>query len=331
MQIQIMLILGVIIALTGSLILGIMSWRGRRLVASTPVTQTDAPDDLSPALSGMLLAVNPMPGWKQVLATLFDLANRGMLSFTEITSPNPRDEKHFIIKKRASTSPLSGHEEGLLQTLFPTEETELPFTQLSKAYKRNTTPFTEPLKQELGKRSFLDPQRQRLRQRFSTISLILFLFSLLGIIASLFIGTTSTAWLIVFPALGLLSVCMVAFFLMTYYSPLSERGTQAARASWSFSEHLLNIASKSSHTPSSPDLFEHYLPFATSYGLLKPWIRYFRKQAPDHIPSWFETTSTTPAQSFIAFTAITLAAYTTGNTSSGPSPLSSPTTPNKTK
>jgi hypothetical protein len=147
-------------------------------------------------------------------------------------------------------------------------------------------------------------------------------------LVSLFVGSTSPIWTLVFPALGLLVVCAVAFFLMVYYSPLSDTGLQAAKASWSFSEYLLTITRKASHAPTLPDLFERYLPFATSYGLLKPWVRYFQQQASSHVPAWFHTSASSPTTSFTAFMAVMLAANTTGTTGEGVVSTLPPTPPN---
>lgn len=318
MNMQVMLALGGIIALLGSLIVGLQGWQGRRRTHITIPPQTEAPEDISPAISGMLLAINPLPEWKQVLATLFDLANKGVLVFVEETNQGARGGKIFVIQKQANTINLAEHERGLLQILFPDEHsTELPLTMLSKVYKKQPGPFTSPLRQELSTRGFLASQRQQRRKRFGTISLILFLLSLIGMVISLLVGSESTIWPVVFPALGLLVVCVVSFFLMVYHSPLSDKGMQAAKESWSFSQYLLNITRKSSHTPTTPELFERYLPIATSYGLLKPWLQYFQKQTPDHVPAWFKTSNSHPAESFATFTIVMIAANTTGNTGGG--------------
>src|SRR5262249_19085975 len=101
-----------------------------------------------------------------------------------------------------------------------------------------------------------------------------------------------------------------------YYSPMSDRGVEVARASRSFSNYLLDIT-RTSYTSSDPNLFERYLPFATSYGLLSQWIKYFQKHEASHVPAWFENFDTAPIESYTAFAAVMLAANTTGNTSSG--------------
>ena len=311
-----MLLLGSLIALSGSVLVGFLGWKYRRRTSLSSPTLTEPPKDLSPALSGMLLAVNPNPGWKQVLATLFELAHKGALSFAEVPPPASTQYKVFALKKQAYKGALSASEQGLLDTLFDAECIELPLSELSKVYKRHAIAFTEPLRAELIKHGFLDPERQQIRQRFGRLSLVLFLLSLVGIIISLFIGSTSEIWPIVFLALGLLVVSMLAFFIMLYYSPLSDQGVEAARASRSFSNHLFAISTQE-HAHIEPALFEVYLPYATSYGLLRQWIRSFQRHEPAPIPAWFAHLQTEREESFNALTTVMIAANTTGSTGGG--------------
>lgn len=313
-----MLLLGSLVALFGSVLIGFLSWKYRRRTSLSSSTLTEPPRDLSPALSGMLLAVNPNPGWKQVLATLFELAQKGALSFAEVPPPKGTQYKMFALKKQPYTGTLSASELGLLKTLFGSEHIELSLSELSKAYKRQATAFTMPLRAELQAHDFLDPQRQQIRQRFGRLSLVLFLLSLVGIIVSLLVGSTSAIWPIVFLALGLLVVSTLSFFIMLYYSPLSDQGAEAAQASRSFSDHVLAISTKA-HMSAEPALFDRYLPYATSYGLLRQWVRRFQWQEPASIPAWFTHFETERAESFNAFTTVMVAAYTTGSTGSGTS------------
>lgn len=313
-----MLLLGGLVALLGSVLVGFLGWRYRRRTSLSSPTLTEPPKDLSPALSGMLLAVNPNPGWKQVLATLFDLAQKGVLSFAEVPPPKSTQYKMFALRKQPYAGALSASEQGLLNVLFGIERTELPLSELSKVYKRQANAFTTPLRAELQAHGFLDPERQQIRQRFGRGSMVLFLLSLVGIIASLLVGSTSVIWPIVFPALGLLAVSTLSFFIMLYYSPLSDRGAEAAQASRSFSDHLLAISTKA-HMNVEPGLFDRYLPYATSYGLLRQWIRCFQRQEPASIPAWFTHSETERAESFNAFTTVMVAAHTTGSTGGGTS------------
>ena len=147
----------------------------------------------------------------------------------------------------------------------------------------------------------LDVRRQQVGKRLGTISLCLFLVSLLGVIGTLCVGGSLGTWPIVFPWVGLMIMSLVAWFLWTRYSRLSIQGAQEARRWNAFSNYLGDISS-GEQPIASPALFEQYLSYATSFGLLANWINRFQNAGQIAVPPWFGTLATSPDEHYTSFT-----------------------------
>ncbi|TMC21070.1 MAG: DUF2207 domain-containing protein, partial [Chloroflexi bacterium] len=201
-------------------------------------------------------------------------------------------EARYQLELRSRPAELATYERGLLSMLFPKPQSQtIALTKLAKVYKRKAQAFTRPLKQHMLERGFYDPQRQRFGKTLGAISVLCLLFSAIGIISSLIAGGTSGAWPIIFLALGLLLIAIVAWFLWLLYSRLSERGEQEARRWQAFSNYLTSI-SQGGQPVTSPTRFAQYLAYATSFGLLKGWLSAFQSQQRLLVPPWFRPLAT---------------------------------------
>ncbi len=95
-------------------------WRGK---GSRPAASTfhpfEPPDDLAPAIAGVLTASGGQISWQHGLATLFNLAQRGVLRIDEVERKWYRS-RDFAVSLVARPSDLQLHEQGLLELLFAT-------------------------------------------------------------------------------------------------------------------------------------------------------------------------------------------------------------------
>ncbi len=299
---------GIVVFLLGTFLL-ILYYRRQRRHIPFDVEQnarlSEPPDNLPPAIAGTLL--HSKPSWNEALATLFDLADRGIVGF--VVTPtwfSHISETHYLLEQRYQPDDLARYERVLLAILFPDpQRNTIAMTSLSAVWGDSSQApiFTELLKRDMLARGFFDPQRQRFGQGLGAISLLLFFFSAVGIIISLIALATSAAWLflIVFPALGLLAIGIVACFLWAKYSRRSEQGEQEARR-WQAFSHYLTDMSTGQQPIGSPALFGQYLPYATSFGLLRNWITCFQRQGLIKVPSWFQALAIAPNANHSTFT-----------------------------
>lgn len=228
-------------------------------------------------------------------------------------------ETHYLLERRYQPDDLALYERVLLTRLFPNpQHNTIAMTRLSEVYSSHAHFFTELLEGEMRARGFFDPQRQRFGTELGAISKRLFFFSAVGIIISLIAQATSAA-LIVFPALGLLAIGIVAYFLRAKYSDRSEQGEQEARR-WQAFSHYLKDMSTGQQPIGSPALFGQYLPYATSFGLLGNWITCFQRQGLIKVPSWFQALALAPNANHTAFTNMmfyTITIHPSSSSSSG--------------
>jgi hypothetical protein len=302
---------GIVVFLLGTFLL-ILYYRRQRRHIPFDVEQnarlSEPPDDLPPAIAGTLL--HSKPSWNEALATLFDLADRGIVGFVVTPDDKPgtgfshKPETHYLLERRYQPDDLARYERVLLAILFPDpQRNTIAMTSLSAVYSSQAHIFTELLKRDMLARGFFDPQRQRFGKGLGAISLLLFFFAAVGIIISLIALGISAAWLflIVFPALGLLAIGIVACFLWAKYSRRSEQGEQETRR-WQAFSHYLTDMSKGQQPIGSPALFGQYLPYATSFGLLRNWITCFQRQGLIKVPSWFQALAIAPNANHSTFT-----------------------------
>lgn len=314
---------GIVVFLLGTFLL-ILYYRKQRRHITFDVEEnarlSEPPEDLPPAIAGTLL--NSNPSWNQALATLFDLADRGIVGFVVTADDKPgkwfsnKPETHYLLERRYQSGDLAPYECGLLAILFPNPQLNtIDMTSLSTVYTSQAQDFTELLKQDMLERGFFDPQRQRFGKGLGAISLLLFFFSAVGIIISLIAGGISGAWPIVFPALGLLAIGIVACFLWARYSRRSEQGEQEVRRWKAFSNYLTDI-SEGQQPIGSAALFGQYLPYATSFGLLRNWITCFQRQGLIEVPSWFQALAIAPHANHTTFTHMMIYTSTINRSSS---------------
>lgn len=308
---------GIVVFLLGTFLL-ILYYRRQRRHIPFDVEQnarlSEPPDDLPPAIAGMLL--HSKPSWNLALATLFDLADRGIIGFVVTPDDKPgtgfshklewsnKPETHYLLERRYQPDDLARYERVLLAILFPNpRRNAIAMTSLSEVYSSHDLVFTELLKRDMLARGFFDPQRQRFGTGLGAISLLLFFFSAVGIIISFIaLRGTSGAGLPIFPALGLLPIGIVAGFHWAKYSRRSDQGEQEARR-WQAFSHYLTDMSTGQQPIGSPALFGQYLPYAASFGLLGNWITCFQRQGLIKVPSWFQALAAiAPNANHTAFT-----------------------------
>lgn len=316
-----MLLGGIAVFLLGTFLL---IWYYRRYRRSTTFPAVEAyhittpPADLAPAIAGALITNDP--NLNTALATLFDLARRGLLRIVERAGEKKRYEssKEYLVELQYQAPDLLPHEQGLLALLFKDSNDGAPAIEVSRinhAYSNNRELFDEPVRQELDAWGFIDLERRHVRTRIGRSSGLLFGFSLVSLILALIIGIPLGAWPLIFLPLGLAGTSITALVQWARYSPLSDQGMEASLHWRAFSKYLDNIISGNEPVP-SPTAFEQYLPYATSFGLMRRWVNFFQSQGVIAVPAWFRSLSDTNNNDFSSFAHMMIYVNTTTSSSS---------------
>jgi hypothetical protein len=301
-------------------VLGLIAlWnRQRREPAEKPTFRPTAPpSDLSPAIAGALNGSGSQPTWANAVATLFDLARRGVLGIQESAERAWYRQHDFVLDLLDQPADLRPHEVGLLRLFFEGKQgaltTRVRLSDLHNRLAGRLKWFNEPLKAEMAAAGFLDPARTQTRNRFFLAGGLLIAVALAGLILAIVLTPRFAGW--PFLILGSLFVLsMVAFVMGVAYSPLSERGSQEAARWQGFYEYLRDV-SRGRETAWDMRQFERYLPYAASYGLAEKWAKAFQARGGAEIPTWFRAVATAPDQAMGSFIAFTAVSHSTGSSS----------------
>ncbi|GJM42265.1 MAG: membrane protein [Ardenticatenaceae bacterium] len=281
----------------------------------------EPPNDLPPAIVGVLNGHGAKPAWSNALATLFDLADRGILSIEEIDVKKWYQGQDFnIVQQKAAPSSLLPHELGLLDLLFDTKngrETAVKMSKLSgmvtgKQWKK----FTEPLAAELKAAGYIDSARKSRRQWVMGGS---FIFLILGAIAmiGLPLGLVSQfgAWPI-FIGISLFLTFTVWISTGSMLTILTDEAKKMADEWEAFHHYMKDVTSKKAAVGST-NMFFQLLPYAASYGLLHQWAKFFKKEGWTEVPPYFQAASRSGSDHMAAFVAMTGSSSSSGGAAAG--------------
>lgn len=284
--------------------------------APTVPTWSQPPGELPPAFAGAL--VGDPSSWNNALATLFDLARRGVVRFVEL----PGEKKWyqgppFELRLEEDPAGLLPHEQGLLAALFETKkgkERSLDISELGGRYTGHSDRFREPLQREMVMAGLIDPDRAGVRQRLLVGGGVACLVAGVGFIAAVVIGAVTGLWPAMAVPGGLLVAGVVALIAGALHNTLSMQGLEAAARWQAFSRHVRDVTRD--EAPASPSAFEPYLPYAAAFGHAEAWVKHFEKQDEVPIPAWFEAVSDGSA-AWVALLAATSATSSAGDGGAG--------------
>ncbi|MBK6711399.1 MAG: DUF2207 domain-containing protein [Chloroflexi bacterium] len=136
--------------------------------------------------------------------------------------------------------------------------------------------YKNALQAELKEAGFFSAARKRVRRNLLVGGGLLLAFGAAGVLlAGILSSIIGSGPLAVVGSVFVLAV--VALISGASFSPLSDEGMDTAVAWKAFAKHLTNV-SKGKEAVGSPDMFEQFLPYAASFGLLHPWAKHFEKR-----------------------------------------------------
>ncbi len=163
----------------------------------------------------------------------------------------------------------------------------------------------------------LDAERLYMRRRFLIISLFLLILGCIAMLLCLLFGIPTGIWPSVFLPLGVVGVSITVLVLWGIFSTLSVEGMLDAARWKAFSKCLRDIT-RGKELDLSPDVFARYLIYATTFGLVEKWVKYFQKQHMAVVPPWFHSLATTNVDAVSHFVAMIVVSHAVGgSTGSG--------------
>ena len=251
-------------------------WRARgRDPALAPVaTQYDPPAQMSPAELGTL--VDGKPDMRDITSTIVDLAVRGHLHIAENEEERlfglfSKTDYTFTRQEPPPGSSLKPHERDLMDAMFGTASS-VRLSDLKNKFYRRLPGLKSDLYEMLERQGFYTKRPDRVRTFYIVAGVAL---AVLIAIAS---GTVMGAFgmqPLAGVAAGIASGLIVVLF--GWFMPARTiRGTRELEKVLGFQEFLARVeADRLNRVVKTPEMFEHFLPYAMALGVEENWAKAF--------------------------------------------------------
>jgi hypothetical protein len=275
------------------------------------------PSDLPPALAGFLF--NQTVSWQHGLATLFDLAGRGLIRIEELGEKKWYRSSDFLVTLLDRPVGLRPHEQALLDLLF-TDKSGTPGSEvtLSEVGKRVTSSrwkeFTETLEREADVAGLID-KKAKARGKQLVVWGVLVMFLPLALLVLVFVLDDMFG---LWPLLWVGALFLAGFIIMIAGIAISPLSRNAARLRADFDpfRRFVQDAAKGKVDVPDPAYYEAYLPYATAFGQAEAWVKRQAKSDYLNVPSYFRALSDGGAAQMGAFVAVIVAANSSGGAAS---------------
>ncbi len=267
-----------------------MRWysRGRDpAVGGVPALLSEPPGDLPPAVAGTL--VDEMADVQDVVATLVDLARRGLLRIAEEDpSGHGKGKREFRLEKlRDEPDDLRGYERLVFRNLFAGDQT-VRFDELRKRFLKSIPEVQDQLYQEVVGAGLFQGNPKSVRNRYLIIGGVAMGVGIAFSTVAFFFIDLLELGLAPFVALSLLGgIQMAAAIVMPRRSAMGA--VEAAR--WRAFARYLKQHQSEQEVASRLDRFDPYLPYAVALGAEKEWVKKFA-EAGAPAPGWYESYGT---------------------------------------
>jgi len=257
-----------------------------------PEYLTEPPDDLPPALVSALLD-NRAIGARPVLATLFDLAQRGYLQMEQLA-----DDHLFRQLKPTTGEMLRPFEHQILRSVFASVDART-VSSLKDSFYAVMGTVTKSIKADLAGAGLVDERARGRRGLTSFISILLMLtgFGLLvywrddlaAWLGAIFGGLPASDFsgLVIILGIVLIVDGLSARLLLARSNERTVKGAEAA-AKWSaFKRYLENAPNLEAKLGVNIENFSRYLPYTIAFGLDQSWISRFSREPDVSAPTWY--------------------------------------------
>lgn len=266
----------------------------RSSVRNDPTQRRTEPPDALPASLGAALAESGTAGWPSALATLFDLASRGIVRIEEVEAGSIFRKRDFVVKPGAPAASLRPSERALYDLLFIGKSgpgTSLKFSELTRVVTsaRRWKTFTSAVKGELTQQGFFDDARKRTRNATTATGAITALAGLGLLIAAVpFLGEFGPAALVFGIVTGVAG--LVGVGVGQSLTPLTDEALRR-RARWqAYGRHLKDQAkAPGAGAYATGQAFAAVLPAAVAFGAAAAWAKALEKSGVTVGPAWLKT------------------------------------------
>jgi len=267
----------------------------RPSVSIDQATTVEVPEPLPAALAAVLAARGGTVGY-QSAATIFDLADRGVLVVREL--PRSLGVRSYELSQVPGTHGLEEHEQEALTIAFAGGQESVSLSKARARLARSSRRFAAAVNRDLGARGYLDPARRAVRERLMSASVVLLIGSALGSVAMATLIPRFEGWPFLLP-LALCAAGIIGIVMAASTTSLSDQGLiQAAR--WRGFKRYLKSAVEAKGDGQPFTFTPRWIVYGIAVGLAAQWARYL-KVHPGEAPRWFQAATRDESAAFAAF------------------------------
>jgi hypothetical protein len=279
----------------------VLVFGARRGYSAPPAGQSDqeatsAPPEPLPAAVASVLAAKGQTSGFQAMATLVDLADRGVLTVREL--PKSFGPRQYELSQVRGTHDLDEHEATALAIAFAGEGDDVTLRKARGRIARSGRRFVAALNQDLDRRGLIDPVRKALRNRMGLTSIAVLIASGVLCIPAATLVPRFQGWPFLLP-LAVFVAGLIGIIVAASTSPLSDRGALEASRWLGFKRHLKMLAN-ARDGGGGFTIESRWIVYAMAVGLASQWSRYL-KAHPGAAPSWFMAAQDDRGGAFAAF------------------------------
>jgi hypothetical protein len=236
------------------------------------------------------LASGGQVSFAHALATVFDLASRGVLSIEE--RKEGRRSGRFVVSARTPAHDLMSHERVLVEHVrsAPSEGRTVELAKLVSSLGRRWRDFRTAVRSELASERLLDEDRQHVRWRVLALTTTLGIMSGMAFLLAAIVARRFGGWAIL-PALALAGAALAGGIVAATMTTLSDAGVRRAQR-WKAFGRTLRDRARGKIASGRAESLEHDLPYAVALGAGPAWAKHLKQQAGAvPVPAWFRAVS----------------------------------------
>jgi uncharacterized membrane protein YgcG len=279
-----------VLALLISLVLGVggpaLAWvmwvtRGRDPNVGLVADYITEPPAISPGLGGTL--IDESADLKDIVATLFDLAKRGVITLQEVDGETASGRDHLIAAGPNVGQSLLAFEDRLVNALGIRNGGEQRLSAFVNRFYANLDIIKTELYAALVEQNLYANNPPKIRARYSSFGGVVIALAAMSCFLSF--GLVAYADTVICIPIGLVATA-IAFFIISRHMPVrTSHGAELKMKVAAFRRYLENIE-KYTDLNTAKEQFANYLPWAIAFGLETSWVRKFAQvNAP--IPPWY--------------------------------------------
>ena len=288
--INLLMAAGGLLALTagGVGLYGLWYTRGRDPhVGAVAAYLATPPNDLAPGAAGAL--VDEEVQERDIVATLVDLGNRGVLRIKEVESGGLGGlfaSKDFEITRTENTTQLRPFEATLVRALLgdASPGTSSRLSQVKQRFTANADTIRDQLYDEIVRRGYFAVSPEKTRSRWRG-------FGFVTIVAAVIGGGMMIGWLADLTDLAIipfLAIGLLGFAVLMVAGAMPRKTASGAEdaAKWRAFKKYLDDIEQYENVDEAKEIFERYLPYAVAFGIERGWVQKFATVG-TQAPQWY--------------------------------------------